>query len=97
MVELRQIFPGLGGMARWTSQRLTVNAGLLHSFVELAVMDILMATGAEQWLPAIERGVLDLRLGPQLIGDRRCFQHSARQCVASFVAILARRCHVTAG
>ena len=78
MVELRQIFPRLCRMASRAAQGLTVSASLLHSFVELPVVNILMATGAEQRLPAIERGRLDLRLGPQLIGDRRGVQHSAR-------------------
>ena len=64
MVETGKFFPGLGAMAGLATARGTVGPDLLHAFLELALVDILVATGAVQTFPVIN----DVRFGLELRG-----------------------------
>lgn len=53
MIEARQLFPGLGGMAGFAAHSLAIRANLLHSNLELSLVRIGMAVGAGQFIPVI--------------------------------------------
>ena len=55
MIELGQLLPRFGGMARLTTARPSRRLGLLHALIELAAVRIGMATGATQIGPVIDR------------------------------------------
>ena len=87
MVEAREFLPGFGRMAGLATQRTAVGPDLLHTLVELAVVDIFMATGAAKALPVVNDVRLRLKIGRLLMavgawhGDVPTGQHKARLLV----------------
>lgn len=55
MIEARQLFPGLGGMAGLAAGRHAIGPGLQHTILELPLMRIGVATGAGEFAPVIFR------------------------------------------
>jgi len=62
VIEGREFFPGFGDMAGLATGGGAVGPGLLHTLLELALVDILVTTGAVQTLPVIN----DVRFGLEL-------------------------------
>ena len=87
MVETGELLPRLGGMAGLATRWGAVGADLLHTLVELTLVDILVATGAVQRFPVINDVGLGLELGGFLVaigagyGDVAARQHKARLLV----------------
>jgi len=98
MVELRQILPSLGVVASLTAQRLPVGSQLVHSFLKLPVVNVLVATRANQRLPLENHRRLGRRLVTELIQGRRVgTDKTGRQRFVFLVAILAGSRHMPAG
>jgi len=67
MIELRQLLPGLGGVARFTAPVLATRSGLTHAFVELTMVRICVTACAAEVRPVINHGRFRLELGRFLV------------------------------
>lgn len=90
MVEARELFPRLGGVAGFATAGCSLGAILLHAFCELPLVRVFVAGYAGKILPVIE----DDRLGCSILGQ--AFLGRAFSVGLLFVAIAAGNGYVSA-